>query len=197
MVIKTKGLKKFTTLDYVYIGIGGALTAAADHLIGDAIFLPSGIYPWINPPVFFRIIVAFVIVGIVRKFGAGMMTMGVFDIVGDLIHFSFSGEPLWFFEDVLTYGLMADIAILLTKGKLFMAGNGIMKIAPLLEGAVLGFFWSFPHPFFTYGFIAPLLYGFVPNQARVMYLFVSYAVGNTIIGAFAGGLSNRVIKIIS
>ncbi|AWR96171.1 hypothetical protein DFR86_00485 [Acidianus sulfidivorans JP7] len=193
LVYKTKALKKFSTLDYVYVGIGGAAVAVLEHIIGDAIFVPAPFYPWINPPIIFRVLSAFVVVGIVRKFGAGMLTMGVYDIVSDIIHFSFYGEPLWLFEDVITYGLMADIAILVTKGNLF---NSKRTWLNPVEGGVLGFAWSFTHPFFTYGFIAPLVFGFIPNVGRIFFLFETYAVTMVILGVIAAILANRIIKLI-
>ncbi|QGA54307.1 hypothetical protein GFS03_06835 [Sulfolobus sp. E5-1-F] len=41
LIYKTKALKKFNTLDYVYMGIGGAIVAILDHIVGDSIFIPS------------------------------------------------------------------------------------------------------------------------------------------------------------
>ncbi|QGA54308.1 hypothetical protein GFS03_06840 [Sulfolobus sp. E5-1-F] len=128
-----------------------------------------------------------------RKFGAGMVTMGVYDIISDIIHYSFAGEPLWFFEDIITYGLTADIAILATRGNLFLSKKQWLNA---IEGGILGFSWSVVHPFFTFGFIAPLVFGFIPNPTRVYFLFETYAVGLTIIGIIASLLANRVIKLI-
>jgi hypothetical protein len=83
------------------------------------IFLPNGIYPLINPPVWFRIITSFIVVALVRKVGSGITVFTAYDLISDFIYFSFKGEPLWLVEDALTYGLFMDIAIFLTKGNLF------------------------------------------------------------------------------
>ncbi|ARM76794.1 hypothetical protein [Acidianus manzaensis] len=196
-----KSSKKLNAIDLAIVGVGGALVAIADHIVGDAIFLPSGIYPIINPPVWFRIFVFFIVIGAVRKVGSGMLTMAVFDIVGDLIHFSFVGEPLWLIEDVFTYGLMADIVIFLTGGKIFAIGEKLKSrfdflLISALEGGALGFFFSFVHPFFTYGFIAPEVFGFVPDQAEITYLFVTYIPGDILIGAISAIIANRISKVI-
>jgi len=58
------------------------------------IFLPNGIYPLINPPVWFRIITSFIVVALVRKVGSGMAVFTAYDLIGDLIHFGFGGETL-------------------------------------------------------------------------------------------------------
>jgi len=172
LIIK-KSKDRMKLMDYVIAGIGGAITSFADHILGDAIYLPAPIYPLINPPIWFRILVFFLTIGVIRKVGSGMLAMAVFDIVGDLIKFGFAGEPLWLIEDVFTYGLMADLAIYLTKGKIFGIGEKKHQtLYAIFEGGILGFAFSFVRPFFTYGFIAPLLFGFVPSQARMMFILI-------------------------
>ena len=195
-----KAKPKFSTIDLVYIGIGGAFVATADHILGDMIFLPNGIYPLINPPVWFRIITSFIVVALVRKVGSGIAVFTVYDLISDFIHFGFRGEPLWLIEDALTYGLFMDVAIFITKGNLFGILNSDkfkQNLSAIVEGLLLGFAFSFVHPFFTYGFIAPLIVGFTPNQERVLYLFVTYMAGNALISPIAGLLALRVARFIA
>ncbi|BFI74581.1 hypothetical protein [Sulfurisphaera ohwakuensis] len=195
--ILKKSKNRMKLMDYVIAAIGGAITSFADHVVGDAIILPYPIYPFINPPVWFRILVFFIVVGVIRKVGAGMLSMGVFDIVGDLLHFGFAGEPLWLIEDLLTYGLMADISIYLTRGRIFGIGEKIMQpLFAFFEGGVLGFVFSFVHPFFTYGFIAPIVVGFVPSQARIEFLLISYIPGDVVIGAISALVANRIARVV-
>lgn len=197
IILLLKAKPKFNAIDLAIIGVGGALVAIFDHIIGDAIFLPSGIYPIINPPVWFRIFVFFITVGVVRKVGSGITTMAVYDIVSDLLHFGFTGEPLWLLEDILTYGAIIDIAIFITRGKIFGIGEKRDQLLlAILEGGIIGFIFSFIHPFFTYGFFAPLIFGFIPNQARIMYLFITYIPGTTFVGAISAIIANRVSKVI-
>ncbi|MEM0264246.1 MAG: hypothetical protein QXQ01_07860 [Saccharolobus sp.] len=197
IILLLKAKPKFNAIDLAIIGVGGALVAIFDHIIGDAIFLPSGIYPIINPPVWFRIFVFFITVGVVRKVGSGITTMAVYDIVSDLLHFGFTGEPLWLLEDILTYGAIVDIAIFITRGKIFGIGEKRDQLLlAILEGGIIGFVFSFIHPFFTYGFFAPLIFGFIPNQARIMYLFITYIPGTTFVGAISAIIANRVSKVI-
>ncbi|BCS93058.1 hypothetical protein [Metallosphaera javensis (ex Sakai et al. 2022)] len=195
-LILRKARPKFSAVDLAVMGVGGAVTAIADHVLGDSIFLPAGIYPIVNPPVWLRIVFFFLTVGVVRKVGSGMFTMAVFDIVGDILHFGFTGEPLWLIEDILTYGLLTDVAIFLTKGKIF--GHGTRgTVLTVFEGAILGFAFSFVHPFLTYGFLAPLIFGFVPDQARVLYLLVTYIPGDVFVGGISALLANRVSRVVT
>jgi len=68
-----KFLKKFNAIDYAYMGVGGALVAVMSEVVGQAIYIPSPIYPWVNLSLYFRVLTAFIVL---RKFGAGMITMG-------------------------------------------------------------------------------------------------------------------------
>ncbi|QKR00668.1 hypothetical protein GWK48_09970 [Metallosphaera tengchongensis] len=197
VILLVRKRDKLTALDLVYSAIGGALVAVADHVVGDLIFLPSPIFPIVNPPVWFRILAFFLTIGLVRKVGSGMFTMAVFDLVGDLLHFDFAGEPLWLVEDVLTYGLFADLTIFLTRNKIFGIGSSRFNfLLAVAEGALLGFVFSFVHPFFTYGFIAPFVFGFAPNDARVIYLLLTYIPGDIVIGVVSAILANRVSRVV-
>ena len=141
--------------------------------------------------------VFFITVAVIRKVGAGMLSMAVYDLVGDLTHFGFVGEPLWLIEDVLTYGFMADVAIFLTRGRLF--GIGERRYATLyavFEGGLLGLFMSFVHPLFTYGFFAPIIRGFVPSQAFVQFLLISYIPSDVVIGALSAVIAVRVARVV-
>lgn len=196
-VMLKKSKARMKLMDYVVAAIGGAITSFADHVLGHAVYLPTPIYPFVNPPFWFRILVFFITVGLVRKVGAGMLSMAVFDLVGDLTHFGFAGEPLWLIEDVLTYGFMADVAIFLTKGRLF--GIGERRYATLyavFEGGLLGFFMALVHPFFTYGFFAPIIKGFVPSQAYVQFLVISYIPGHVAVGALSAVIAARIARVV-
>jgi len=140
------------------------------------------------------------VVALVRKVGSGITVFTAYDLISDFIHFGFKGEPLWLVEDALTYGLFMDIAIFITKGNLFgILDNDKLKqnLSAIVEGLLLGFAFSFVHPFFTYGFIAPLTFGFIPNQERVLYLFVTYMAGDAVISPIAGILALRVSRVIA
>jgi len=93
-----------------------------------------------------------------------------------------------------------DVVIFITKGNLF----GVLyddkykqNLSAIVEGLLLGFAFSFVHPFFTYGLIAPLVFGFTPNHERVLHLFVTYMVGDTVISTIAGLLALRVSRVVA
>jgi hypothetical protein len=94
-----------------------------------------------------------------------------------------------------------DVVIFITKGNLF----GVLyddkykqNLSAIVEGVVLlGFAFSFVLLFFTFGFMAPLVFGFTPNQERVLYLFVTYMAGDAVISTVAGLLALRVSRVVA
>jgi len=99
-----------------------------------------------------RIITSFTVVALVRKVGSGIAVFTVYDLISDFLHLGFRGEPLWLIEDALTYGLFMDVVIFITKGNLFgVLYNDKYKqnLSAIVEGLLLGFAFSFVHPFST------------------------------------------------
>jgi hypothetical protein len=140
------------------------------------------------------------VIALVRKVGSGIAVFTAYDLISDFVHFGFRGEPLWLIEDALTYGIFMDVVIFITKGNLF----GVLyddkykqNLSVIVEGLLLGFAFSFVHPFFTYGLIAPLVFGFTPNRERGLYLFVTYMTRDAVISSIAGLLALRVSRVVA
>jgi len=185
-------LKKFTAIDYAYMGVGGTLVAVMQHVIGIAIPVP---FPqWILLPSYLEVLTAFTAISLVRKFGAGMITMGVAEIIGDTIHYGFGGEPVGLYLNIVTYGLMADIAILLTRNNLFASKN-IGLVA--LEGALLGLAWSVVFPCFFPGFYGPIFHGAIVTLGSILFSLKIQALEFPIIGIVSAIISNRVMRLVA
>ncbi|AWR97922.1 hypothetical protein DFR86_10490 [Acidianus sulfidivorans JP7] len=116
---KTGGLKGFSTLDLVYIGIGAAFSVVWEFYIGAFLgkFIPSN--PFISVGFLGRLVIVFIVVGLVRKVGTGILTLAIFDILGDLFHYGFGGEPVFLIYESLTYGLFLDLLVAFTGGQPF------------------------------------------------------------------------------
>ena len=115
---------KFKTVDLVYIGVGAAFTTVWEFFVGPFLdkFVPAGAAPFIGFGFFGRILIVFIVAGLVRKVGTGMMTMFIFNLLGDIFHYGFSGEPIYTIYEVFTFGLFMDVMIALTHGRLFGIG---------------------------------------------------------------------------
>lgn len=197
IVLLIKRKPKYNAVDFAIIGVGGGLTAIINYIVGNAIFLPAELHFIFGKELFLGVFVFYSTVGAVRKVGSGMATVAVYDITSDIIEYGFTGEPLSLIFNVFTYGLMADILIFLTNNKIF--GIGEKKDQILLaafEGGMLGFFFSFIHPFFFMGFFGPLVFGVIPNRALIMFAFLLLVPGYIVNGALSGILVNRISKVV-
>ncbi len=120
---RTGGLKAFTTLDLIYIGIGSAFAVAWEFYIAGFLdrFIPSS--PFISVSFWGRLIIVFIVAALVRKVGVGMLSLFIFDVLSDLFHYGFGGEPMYFIYETFTYGLFVDLMIAATGGRIFGLPN--------------------------------------------------------------------------
>jgi hypothetical protein len=195
---RTGALKKFTTLDWVYIGIGGALGTVWEFYIGTFLdrLVPAGVSSFVDPGFWGRMIILMIIVGVVRKTGAGMLSLLIFTILSDLFHYGFGGEPLYFFYEALTYGLFLDLLISITGGRPFGLGSRPSPVIGALQGAVISLLWALPDPLIYDAFYRPFIYGAVVDWGEIIF---KVAMGMSLIwiaGAIGGLAAHRVEKVI-
>lgn len=212
---KTKGLRGFSTLDLVYIGIGAAFSVVWEFYIGAFLgkLLPST--PFIGVAFWGRLIIAFIVAGLVRKVGAGMLTLGIFNILSDIFYYGFGGEPMFLIYEALTYGLFLDLLIAFTGGQPFgiTSFKAIRKSSTSpqqgreeeeevsstykprnyllagVQGGIVGALWAFPDPIFYYGFFRPFLYGAYVNWKYIIFLIEAFLPGDIIMGIIGGILA--------
>ncbi len=208
---KTEGLNHYKTVDFVFIGIGAAFTVVWEFFVGPLLdkVIPPGLTAFIGFGFFGRILIMFIIAGLVRKPGVGMLSMAIFDILGDIFHYGFSGEPIFVFYEALTYGLFIDLVITIKKGNFFgnfsdsepksfigKIGAAHQSLFAALTGAVVGFLWAIPDPFFYRAFFGPFLYGSVVNWQSILVSFAEAIPGNVILGVISGLIGLRVIRVL-
>jgi len=211
---KYGSLKAFTTLDLVYIGIGGAFAMVWEFYIGSFIgrFLPSS--PFIGVGFWGRLIIVFIVAGLVRKVGVGMLTLFVFNLLSDLFHYGFGGEPIYFIYESLTYGLFVDLMVAFAKGKIFGIGYtpkevdqptaafasrtfaSRTNVLAALEGAIVGALWALPSPLFYSGFFKPFIYGAVPNWGKIVFDILAHLPGDIIMGIIGGILAYYIARAV-
>ncbi len=136
---KYGGLKKFTTLDLVYIGIGSAFAVVWEFYLAGFISRALPSTPFISIGFWGRIFILFIVAALVRKVGVGMSTLFIFNFLSDIISYGFGGEPIYTIYEVLTYGLLIDLFIAMTGGNLFgVIGNRLKSSAGRKPGIVGG-----------------------------------------------------------
>ena len=191
LIAKREGIvKRFTTLDYVYIGIGAAAATVWEFFIGS--FLNRLVAsPYVDFGFWGRMIILVMTVAVIRKFGSGMLSLVVFDVLADIAHYGWSGQPLFFLYEGLTYGLFIDLIIVLTKGNPFEGRYAI------LQGALVGFLWAFPEPLLWEGFLRAFIYGALVNWEKIEFDLATTIPFTTVVGAVAGLLSMRVARAVA
>ena len=213
---KTGGLSSFTTLDYVFIGIGAAFAVVWEFFIGAFLggFVPRGLGSYISIGFWGgQLLTMMVVAALVRKVGVGMLSFVVYSFVADLFHYGFGGEPMYFVYEALTYGLILDLMIAFTGGNIFAVkssmkassestgasgGGSSRKLVAIMviEGAIIGFFFAFPDPVFYGGFFSPFINGTAAtvNWQSIYATLFAFIVGGVPVGAFAGVVANRVSR---
>ena len=219
---RTGGLAKFKTVDLIYIGIGAAFAVVWEFYIGAFLgkFIPSN--PFFGIGYTGRLIALLIVAGLVRKVGVGMVSMFIFNLLSDLISYGFSGEPMYFMYEMLTYGLMMDIVIAIAGKNIFGLRSSAKRntadkgktsenrettttrkyskipgvYVAAIEGLVIGVLWAVPEPLFYSGFIAPFLYGGVVDWAAIIFAILAFIPSALIIGAIGGVITRRIVRAV-
>lgn len=203
-------VSKFKTVDYVYIGIGAAFTVVWEFFVGPLLnkFVPASLGAYIGFGFFGRILILFIVAGLVRKVGVGVMSMAIFNLLSDIFKYGFAGEPMYTIYETLTYGLFVDIIIALMNGRIFGIGSvkeGSSKLIvpstykaliPAFTGALIGFLWAIPDNVLYAGFFNPFLYGGIVNWQSISFNFVAALPGDIAFGVIAAFIARRVSAVL-
>lgn len=215
---RTGGLSRFTTLDFVYIGIGVAFAVVWQWFIGSFLngFLPSGVATYVDFGfIGGQLITMMVVATLVRKVGAGITSFVIYSFLSDIFHYGFGGEPIYFIYEGLTYGLFLDLMIAFTGGNIFAAKSSAMASAEatgttggggssgklvaimLVEGGIIGLLFAFPSPVIYSGFFSNLING--PgsvNWQSIYATLTTYIISGIPAGALGGLIANRVSRAL-
>jgi len=214
---KTGGLSRFTTLDFVYIGIGVAFAVVWQWFIGSFLngFLPGGVRTYVDFGfIGGQLITMMVVATLVRKVGVGITSFVVYSFLSDIFHYGFGGEPMYFVYEGLTYGLFLDLMIAFTGGNIFaskssakasteatgMTGGGSsakLTTIMIVEGAVVGFLFAFPDPLIYSGFFANFINGPGSVNWQTIYTnLTAFIISGIPAGAIGGIIANRVSRAL-
>ena len=214
---KTGGLGSFTTLDFVYIGIGVAFAVVWQWFIGAFLggFLPGSVGTYIDIGyIGGQLITMMVIAALVRKVGVGITSFVVYSFLSDIFHYGFGGEPMYFIYEGLTYGLILDLTIAATGGNIFGVkssmkasaeatassgsggSSGMLLALMIIEGAIVGFFFAFPDPLIYGAFFGPFINGSKVNWQTIYFTLTRFIISGIPAGALGGIIANRVSRAI-
>lgn len=129
---------KFNTLDLVYIGIGGALSVVLEFYVGPIFSRATPKIPGLDIAFALRLFMVSIFAAIIRKPGTAAAILALFDILGDIFHYGFSGEPVFIIYEAFTYGFFIDLVTFLSGNHLFGIGMKKMSASRTL---LAGFFF--------------------------------------------------------
>lgn len=214
---KTGGLGSFTTLDFVYIGIGVAFAVVWQWFIGAFLggFLPGSVSTYIGIGyIGGQLITMMVIAALVRKVGVGITSFVVYSFLSDIFHYGFGGEPMYFIYEGLTYGLILDLTIAATGGNIFGiksslkasaeatatsgggGSSGKLVTLMIVEGAIIGFLFAFPDPIIYSAFFGPFINASKVNWQTIYRTLTTNIISGIPAGALGGIIANRVSRAI-
>ncbi|AAK42046.1 hypothetical protein SULI_13465 [Saccharolobus solfataricus] len=195
----------FTTIDFVYISIGGAFSVVWEFYVGSFIarFFPSS--PFLGIGFWGRLFILLIVASLVRKPGVGAMSLTIYTLLADLFHYGFAGQPLYFIYEAFTYGLFIDAVIIATRGNLFnirysdsigtsLKIKRVVLIA--IEGAIIGILCAIPDPIFYLGFLNPLIHGAIVNWATIQFDVLASVPGDAIVGILGAFAGQRVARAV-
>ena len=156
---------KFTTIDATYIGLVAAMLVVYHYFI--APFIPSftAFNDFFNLSLIGDIYMLLVVAALVGKPGSVAITIVVYDLLGDITHSGFGGEPFWIIGDIMAYAMIIDLWLIFRENN-FMSR---IKALSFLDGAIGGIAYSISVPLFFMGFWGSFVHGFIFNPSFIFF----------------------------
>ncbi len=157
---------KFTTRDATYMGLVAAILVVYHYFITP--FMPSFTVfnDFFNLSLIGDIYMLLVVAALVGKPGSVAITVMVYDLLGDITHYGFGGEPFWIIGDIMAYAMIIDLWLIFRENN-FMSSKD--KVLPFLDGAIGGVAYSISVPLFFMGFWGSFVHGFIFNPTFVLF----------------------------
>lgn len=120
----------FKTIDFVYIALLSALLIVYNFFISPLVPKVGSITTYFYYPEIGEMFILLLAVALVGKPGSAGLTIFIYTLLSDIVHYGFGGEPFYFIYEVLAYGAVIDMW-LIYRGKYYMT-----DLAPVRRGAV-------------------------------------------------------------
>lgn len=159
-----------TTRDTVYMGLVAALLVIYHFFLTPLLPTLAVLSAFFDLSMIGMIYLLLTVASLVGKPGAVGLTIIVYDLLGDLVHYGFGGEPFWIVGDAMAYAMILDIWLIFRDGGMMTAARGrVGRLLPFLDGALGGVSYAISVPLFFMGFWGSFVHGFIFNPAMIEF----------------------------
>jgi len=109
----------FKTIDFVYIALVAALLIVYNFFISPLIPKVGAVTTYFYYPIIGETFLVMLAAALVGKPGSARLTMVIYTLLADIIHYGFGGEPFWFIYEVTAYAAIIDLW-LIYRGRYYM-----------------------------------------------------------------------------
>ena len=179
----------FKTIDFVYIALAAALMVVYDFFIEPLIPRVGAVTTYFDYLIIGRLFLTLLAAALVGKPGSAGLTLFTFNLLADITHYGFGGEPFWFVYEITAYATAIDLW-LIYRGRYYMtpfqgvlsksANPGVgeggsveeleeelkpAKALFIIDALISGITVSTAYPFWWRGFWGPFVSGlsFTPS----------------------------------
>ncbi len=161
---------KLTTRDATYMGLVAAILVVYHYFITPFIPSFSFLNDFFNLSLIGDIYMLLVVAALTGKPGSVAITVIVYDLLGDITHYGFGGEPFWIIGDVMAYAMIIDLWLIFRESNFMSPKNRVLSF---LDGAIGGVAYSVSVPLFFMGFWGSFVHGFIFNPAFIYFRILS------------------------
>ncbi len=122
-----KPFGNFKTIDFVYIALIAALLIVYNFFISPLIPKVGTVTTYFYYPIIGETFLVMLAASLVGKPGSAGLTVFIYTLLSDIIHYGFGGEPFWFIYEVTSYAAIIDLWLIYRGRYYLMPFKGTFK----------------------------------------------------------------------
>lgn len=208
-----KPFGKFRTIDFVYVALTAALLIVYNFFISPLIPKVGAVTTYFYYPLIGEIFLLQLVAALSGKPGVVGLTMFIYTLLSDIVHYGFGGEPFWFIYEVTAYGALIDLWLIIRGEAAFTpylraarvatdGGQPAEEVSPggnmmwvFIDGAIAGGWISLAYPFWWRGFWGTFVIGYKTTVQFWAITSATQLVAGLVVGAILGPLIYYIKRV--